>query len=131
MNFFTYLYREFAGGAEDQRLRQPLLEIELREQRQREGGGLAGAGVGEAEDVLAGQGDRNRHRLDGRGTFEAKGLDGGEKLGGQAEFGERRCFHNEISGGSRTGDPGSHTHTPPWIEHPATAGRGDWRLFPI
>ena len=34
--------------------------------RQREGGGLAGAGLGDADDVAAGENDRNGLRLDRR-----------------------------------------------------------------
>jgi hypothetical protein len=38
------------------------------QQRQGEAGGLAGAGLGGAEQIASGQNDRNRLRLDGSGN---------------------------------------------------------------
>jgi hypothetical protein len=38
------------------------------QQRQGEAGGLAGAGLGGAEQIAAGEDDRNRLRLDGSGN---------------------------------------------------------------
>ena len=47
------LQRELAGGREHQRLRRLLRQVEPGEDRQRERRGLAGAGLGEADDVAA------------------------------------------------------------------------------
>ena len=77
------LERELTRGREDQRLRCPLVEVELREDRQREGRGLAGAGLGESDDVTAGEersgssrpgsatGSRSRPRAPPRGLGDA------------------------------------------------------------
>ncbi len=46
------------------------------EHGQRECGGLAGAGAGLADDVLAGQEHRDGGALDGGGFFVAQGRDG-------------------------------------------------------
>jgi hypothetical protein len=60
------LDRQFAGRCEHQRLRLELLRVDLRQDRQRERRGLAGAGLGLAEHVAAGEQRRNRGRLDRR-----------------------------------------------------------------
>ena len=59
------LVGEFAGGFEHEDLGFAQF-FDLREGRQREGGGFAGAGLGRADDVLAFEDDRNRLRLDRR-----------------------------------------------------------------
>jgi hypothetical protein len=46
------------------------------EQREAEAEGLAGAGLGLADDVLAGQCDRQRHLLNGEGRRNADGFQG-------------------------------------------------------
>ena len=70
------LHRELAGRREDQRAaglrRRPLPELEeLVQDRQREGRGLAGAGLGDAEDVAARELRRDRLGLDRRRRVEA------------------------------------------------------------
>ena len=62
---------QLAGRAEDQRLDMALLDIDLLQQRDAEGGGLAGAGLGLADDVAALAGGGDGQRLDGRGLLEA------------------------------------------------------------
>ena len=59
------------------------------EHRKDEGSGLAGAGLGDAEDVSAGQNMGDRLFLDGGGGGVTGGRDGGEHLFGQAEMGKR------------------------------------------
>ena len=49
----AHLERQLAGRREHQRLRRLLAEVEPREDRQRERGRLAGAGLREADDVAA------------------------------------------------------------------------------
>ena len=56
--------------------------------RQREGGGLARAGRGLAEEVAAGDDGRDRLALDRRGLLVAEGREGLQELGAQAESGE-------------------------------------------
>ena len=66
------LARQFARRAEHQRaaglaVRSLRIGEEVMQDRQREGGGLAGSGLRDADDVAAGQGDRNGLGLDGGG----------------------------------------------------------------
>ena len=44
---------------------------------------------------MAFHGGRDAHGLNGRRAFIAEGFDGGEKFSRQAEFCERRCFHEK------------------------------------
>jgi hypothetical protein len=65
----------------------------LREQlqhRQREAGGLAGAGLRRREQVAARENDRNALRLDGGGSGVALLGDRAEQLGREAEIFKRR-----------------------------------------
>ena len=59
------------------------------DERQAEGEGLAGAGPGLPDDVIAGQHDRNRLGLDRRRDGDAHRVDGGPGLRAQAQLGER------------------------------------------
>ena len=90
------LHRQLAGGRQhqgadgvargaDARVR---VAREALEDRQREGGGLAGARLGGGEDVAAGEDEGNGGGLDGGGLRVALALDGGEQLGREAEVGE-------------------------------------------
>ena len=54
-----------------------------------EGGGLAGAGLGDAENVAAGEDVRDGLFLDGGRSGVTGGRDCGEHLVGQAEIGKR------------------------------------------
>ena len=91
------LHGELAGGGEDQRAaglgrRAALEREELVQDRQGEGGGLAGAGLGDAEDVAA------RHlRGDGLGLDRRGGVEAGagERVGQGGREAEGR------EGGSR------------------------------
>jgi hypothetical protein len=77
------LGRKLAGGLEDQRARHACpgsAPLEPREHRQDEGGGLAGAGLGDAEHVAAGDGMRHGLRLDGGRGVKACRRDGGQNL---------------------------------------------------
>ena len=62
----AHLQGELARGSEHERLRRLLRQVELREDRQRERGRLAGAGLRRAEHVAPGQQRRNRRGLDRR-----------------------------------------------------------------
>jgi hypothetical protein len=63
---------------------------EALQQGEREPGGLAGAGLGGAKQIAAGEDDRNRLRLDGSGNGVALVGYRAFKLGGQAEAFKRR-----------------------------------------
>ena len=80
---------EFARRLEDERARHARARaalLEHREHRQHEGGGLAGAGLRDAEHVAPGENVRNGLLLDGGGGFVAGRVDGGENFVGQAEM---------------------------------------------
>jgi hypothetical protein len=61
------------------------LRREQLQQRQREAGGLAGAGLRGAEQILAGENDGNGLRLDGRGRGVALVRDSAEQFGLEPE----------------------------------------------
>ncbi|MFO1530046.1 MAG: hypothetical protein U1F77_10040 [Kiritimatiellia bacterium] len=85
------LQAEFAGGAEDEGLDGGAGGIGELQQRQAEGGGLAGAGLGEGDHVafaLDEQGDDLG--LDRGGLLEAQLRDALEQFGGKSGFVERR-----------------------------------------
>jgi hypothetical protein len=65
------LDRQFARRRQDQGLRHGALEVDLLQQRQGKGGGLAGAGLGLAEQVVAGQQHGDAGGLDRRRSFVA------------------------------------------------------------
>ena len=92
------LRRELARRGDDQRAdgmaRRRMAVVcargEALQHRQREPGGLAGAGLRGAEQVAAAQYDRNRLRLNGGGPRVALLGDRAQQLGAQAEGVERR-----------------------------------------
>ncbi len=98
---FLDLDRELAGRREDQRpdgvARRRGARIgerrEFLQDRQRKARGLAGAGLGAAHDVLAGENDGNRLRLNGRGRRVTGVGHGPQQLGSQSELGKARCSH--------------------------------------
>ena len=61
---------------------------EALQDRQHEGGRLAGAGLGAGQQVAAGEDERDRLALDGRGFGVALCRDGAEQVGRQPERGE-------------------------------------------
>jgi hypothetical protein len=67
-------------GLADVRLRRQVLD-----QRQREAGGLAGAGLGGAEEVAAGQDDRDGLLLDGGRDGVSLVRDCADELGSEAK----------------------------------------------
>src|SRR6187397_3600582 len=71
------LDRELARGREHQCLRGAQLDIDLREDGQRERRGLAGTGLGLAQQIGAAEKCGNGLRLDGRGSFVTDGGQGG------------------------------------------------------
>ena len=86
---FGDLRGEFARRLEDERARHARARAALfqhGEHRQHEGGGLAGAGLRDAEHVAAREHVRDGLFLDRGGGFVAGGLDGAENFVGQAEM---------------------------------------------
>jgi len=85
---FLDLQRELAGRGDDQDTnllrRGRVLRKEL-EDRQREAGGLAGAGLRGAEKVAAGENDGDGLRLDRGGNGVALLADSAKQLGRQAK----------------------------------------------
>jgi hypothetical protein len=65
---FGHLDGQFARRRQDQRLRLGQLDVDLFHQRQRESGGLAGAGLGHADHVMPVEQDGDALGLDGRGV---------------------------------------------------------------
>ena len=93
VDLFADLDGELAGGAEDEDLDGAELGVGFLNGRDGEGGGLAGTGLGLADDVLAGHQNGDGGGLDGRGLLEAKFGYGFEEFGGQAELGEQFGCH--------------------------------------
>ena len=95
------LDREFARRGEDQRAHRMARgrragvgeRRQLLQDRQREARGLAGAGLGAAHDVLAGEDHGYRLRLDRRRRGIAGLGHGLQQLRPQAELGKARCVH--------------------------------------
>ena len=110
-----HLDGELAGRHDDERLRlaggrqrvEPLVagsEHQL-QQRDAEAEGLAGAGLGLADDVVPGQRDRQGHGLDREGMDDAGVGQGGDDVRVHVEISESTVFdHDEPSGQS-----GGHT----------------------
>ena len=70
-----HLDAELAGRGEDDRLHLVVAGIEVLEQGQAEGGGLAGPGLGLADHVVAAEQLRDRLLLDRRRLVEAELVD--------------------------------------------------------
>ena len=92
------LDRELAGRRQHERARVLGLGAlpesgEVLQHGQREGCGLAGAGLGDAQHVAALQQRRNGARLDGRGHRVLGGFEGTQQRLGQAEIRKRNITH--------------------------------------
>ena len=83
--------RELAGGNDDERLDAGLgVEPEALHDGDAEAEGLAGAGLGLADDVLAGKAEGDGLLLDGEGVDDALGGEGVDDVLVDAEIGEGR-----------------------------------------
>ena len=92
------LNRQFARRRQDQgpwRARAPLFVSGAKplHERQREGGGLARAGLGEAQQIPPSQQQRNGLYLDGRRLGITLGCERAAKRLADAEFDKRRIVH--------------------------------------
>ena len=102
------LLGEFAGGHQDEgaeRLLLPWLSAGCQpgQQREAEGQGLAGSGLGPAEDVTASQGVGHGPGLDGERRQDATGGHRGDQAGVHAELSEAGCGRCGGSGGRGKG----------------------------
>ena len=84
-----HLQGELPGRRQDDGLHGRDRGVDVREQRQAEGGRLAGAGLRDADEVAPGEQRRDRVRLDGGGLGEAEVRDGAAHRLGQREVVER------------------------------------------
>jgi len=92
VELFLDLGGEFAGRLQDQGAGHSgpgAALFQQSEHRKDEGSGLAGAGLGDAEDVPAGQNMGDRLFLNGGGGGVAGGRNCGEHLVGKTEMGKR------------------------------------------
>jgi hypothetical protein len=102
------LLGEFAGGYQDEGagcLLLPRLGAggQPGQQRETEGEGFAGSGLGAAKDVTARQGVGYGPRLDGERFQDAAGSQGGDQARVHAEPGEAGCGWCRDSGGRGKG----------------------------
>ena len=93
---FGYLDRKFAGRREHEHRGFVTVKVEPRKQRKRECGGLAGTGLGRAEQVCSLQQGGNRLRLNGRGCLVVQCLDGFKNFVCKSEVFE--CDQRFVSG---------------------------------
>jgi hypothetical protein len=101
-NGIADLHRQLARRRQDQRTdaiaaRRLLVLVQPLQQRQGEGSGLAGAGLGEPEQVTSFQQQGNRLRLDRGGMGIFLGRKGLEKRVGKAKPGKGNFGQNNIS----------------------------------
>ena len=85
---FGHLDRQLASRGQHEDLGFGLGEIDPRQQRQRKRRGLAGPGLGHAEQVPPGEQVRNAAGLDRGRLLVADSLEGAQHRGSQAEGGE-------------------------------------------
>ena len=95
-----HLGGELARRGQDQRARHACPRasgFEPRQHRQHVAGGLAGAGLRDAEHVAAGHGDRDGLHLDGSGFGIAGGLDGSLHFRAEPELSEGCGLQKKVS----------------------------------
>ena len=89
------LHAELTGGDDDQRLRDAVATLGRRDDalqhRDAEAEGLAGAGAGLADEVVAGQRQRERQLLDGEGAGDPDLGQRGDDVGVHVEVAEQRA----------------------------------------
>jgi hypothetical protein len=97
----SHLVGQLAGGAQHQGLHREAARVQIGQQRQREGGGLAAAGPGLGDQVAPGQAQRQAGGLDGRHPLIAQGLQIGQRGRRQRQLGK---VAGSGGGGRRGGD---------------------------
>ncbi|MNZ47705.1 hypothetical protein D3C78_654290 [compost metagenome] len=96
-DFLGHLVGQLAGRAQHQRLAAEVARIQRAEQADAEGGGLAAAGLGLGDQVLALEDRRQTGGLDRRHFAIAEGVEIGQQVGGKGKAGE--------GGGGHEGEP--------------------------
>ncbi len=89
------LHGELAGRADHKHLRVGIVPVDPGETGEAESGGFSRTGLGETDEILALERERNRGGLDVRGFLVAKQFDGSEERLGQAEGGEGGMIHGK------------------------------------
>ncbi len=123
---------EFASGGEDERAGEGVPSAglvgregaETREEGEGEGGGLAGAGLGDAEEVAAVEDGRDGSGLDGRGGGVGLFGEGAEDEGIKGE-GIERVQGNSSVGGTRRAERGWAVERPRVTAPPAPTDGGN------
>ncbi|MNY30145.1 hypothetical protein D3C86_1642340 [compost metagenome] len=105
-DFLRHLVGQFARGAEHQRLHVEAACVEPMQQCQAEGSGLAAAGLGLRDQVLASQRQRQAGGLDRRHGVVAELRQRGEHCRRQRQIGERRAGRRPGGGGGGGGGVG-------------------------
>jgi len=82
-DFLCDLVGQLARGAQDHGLHVLAARVQTREERERERGGLAAAGLGLGDQVVAREGDGQARRLDRRHVDVAEAGEVGERGGGE------------------------------------------------
>ena len=77
---------EFAGGGQHQGLALVQRRVDLLQNRDAEGGGLAGAGLGLGNDVVVSEHGQDGALLDDRGRLKAVGVDAAQQVGVQVHL---------------------------------------------
>ena len=77
---------EFASGNEHEDLRSAVVEVDVAEEWESEGGGFSGAGLGLSEDIAAGEEEGYGTCLDGSWVGVSGGLDGVEEWFWESEL---------------------------------------------
>ena len=88
VDLFGDLYGEFASWAKDQNLDAVSLRIDQLYRWNGEGSRFTRAGLGLADDIVAGENEWNRFGLDRRRLFVPKLIDRFEQNFGQTKFGK-------------------------------------------
>ena len=89
------LHRELTRRADHEHLRIGIVPVDPGETGEAESGGFSRTGLGETDEILALERERNRGGLDVRGFLVAKQFDGSEERLGQAEGGEGGMIHGK------------------------------------
>ena len=113
-----HLYRQLPGGRQHQHLGLLLLEVQARQDRQRESGGFAGAGLRLAKHVGARQHMGNDSALDGRGSLITDLLQGFLQGRGQIQFRETGYPIGSGHAGTLSGERGA-----PWARPQIIQGK--------
>ena len=88
VDFLRHLHGQLARRAQDEHLHRAQVGVGLLDGGNGERGGLAGAGLGLADHVLARHEDRDGGGLDRRALLKAQFINGFQQFGGKAQLGK-------------------------------------------